>query len=104
MRAGATGVVIAGRRKEKLDESASILNGLGKGTTKVLAVQTDLKIEREVENLFEQVKKTFGRPADVVIANAGWVSPIKPLAEEAISTWWSVYVGFYPLSNWVCYG
>lgn len=65
---------------------------LNKGITKILAVSTDLKVECEVENLFQQVNKVFGRPADVVIANAGLLSDLKPMAEESVSTWWSVYV------------
>lgn len=93
VRAKAAGVVIVGRRKERLDETARALNELSGGATKVLAVPTDLLVEHEVQDLFAQVNKTFGRPADVVIANAGWVTPLKPLADEAVSTWWSVYVG-----------
>ena len=85
-------MVIAGRRQKKLDEAVRKMEKLNAGGTKILAVQTDLKVERQVENLFEQVNKTFGRPADVVIANAGWVSDLKPMAEESVSTWWSVYV------------
>jgi NADP-dependent 3-hydroxy acid dehydrogenase YdfG len=68
------------------------LKELNKGTTKILAISTDLKVEREVENLFQQVNKVFGRAADVVIANAGLLSDLKPMAEESVSTWWSVYV------------
>ena len=65
---------------------------LNTGTTKILAVVANLKVEREVEALFQEVNKTFGRPADVVIANAGLLSELKPLAEESVSMWWSVYV------------
>lgn len=97
MRAKATGVVIAGRRKEKLDETARALNELSGGATKILAVPTDLLVEDQVKNLFEQVVKTFGRPADVVVTNAGNVSPLTPLAEEAVSTWWSIIVRWCPV-------
>ena len=85
-------MVIAGRRKEKLDEAVRKLAKLNTGGTKVLAVQADLKVERQVEHLFKKVQQAFGRPADVVIANAGWVSDLRPMAEESVSTWWSVYV------------
>ncbi|KAI9699909.1 MAG: hypothetical protein M1820_006971 [Bogoriella megaspora] len=91
VRASADGVVIAGRRKEKLDQAIRKMEDLNKGTTKVLAIQTDITVYHEVKNLFEQVNKVFGRPADVVIANAGVVSDIKPMAEESASTWWSIY-------------
>ncbi|KAF2796332.1 NAD(P)-binding protein [Melanomma pulvis-pyrius CBS 109.77] len=90
-RAGAAGVVIAGRRKEKLDETVHALQKLNKGTTKILAIPTDLKVEGDATNLFQQVNKAFGRPADVVIANAGALSDIKLLAEDTIANWWNIY-------------
>ena len=90
--AGAEGVVIAGRRQEKLDEVIASTEQYNKGLTKVIGVKTDVKIDTDTDNLFEHVKTTFGRPADVVYANAGWVSELKPSAEEDVKTWWSVYV------------
>lgn len=96
VRAGAEGVVIAGRRKEVLEKTAKSLESISKGT-KILAVPTDLKVEKDVQKLFEEVKRVFGRSADVVLANAGAVSDMKPLAEESISTWWSINVCSYTL-------
>ena len=90
--AGAEGVVIAGRRQEKLDEVIASTKEYNKGSTKVVGVKTDVKIDADTDNLFELIKATFGRPADVVYANAGWVSELKPSAEESAKTWWSVYV------------
>jgi NADP-dependent 3-hydroxy acid dehydrogenase YdfG len=90
--AGAEGVVIAGRRQEKLDEVIVSIKQFNKGFTKVIGIRTDVKSDADADNLFEQVKKTFGRAADVVYANAGWVSDLKPSAEESVKTWWSVYV------------
>lgn len=92
--AGAEGVVIAGRRVEKLEEVAVEIRKLGNAT--VLPVRTDLKVASDVDNLFAQVVKTFGRTADVVVANAGWVSDIKPMAQEDVATWWSVHVRLLP--------
>ena len=89
MQAGAAGVVIAGRRSEVLEKTAATLHELG--NTTVLPVRTDLTVASDVDNLFLQVKKHFGRTADVVVANAGWVSELKPSAEEDVGTWWSVY-------------
>jgi NAD(P)-dependent dehydrogenase (short-subunit alcohol dehydrogenase family) len=60
---------------------------------------TDVKVERDVEALFQEVVKAFGRPADVVIANAGWQPKFGPLAEESVSNWWNVYVSPYPIST-----
>ncbi|KAF2710272.1 NAD(P)-binding protein [Pleomassaria siparia CBS 279.74] len=92
VRAGAAGVVIAGRRKDKLDQTVVELQKLNKnGSATILAVPTDVTIESEVENLFQQVNKAFGRPADVVIANAGALSEMKTLAEEAVAKWWKIW-------------
>jgi NAD(P)-dependent dehydrogenase (short-subunit alcohol dehydrogenase family) len=85
-------VVIAGRRQEKLDEVIASTHEFNKGSTKVIGVRTDVKVESDVDNLFRTVKNEFGRPADVVYANAGWVSEMVPSAEESVETWWSVYV------------
>lgn len=84
--------MIAGRRQEKLDEVIASTHSFNKGSTKVIGVRTDVKVERDVDNLFQNVKTTFGRAADVVYANAGWVSELIPSAEESVETWWSVYV------------
>jgi NAD(P)-dependent dehydrogenase (short-subunit alcohol dehydrogenase family) len=92
VRAGAEGVVVAGRRQEKLDEVIASTHEYNKGSTRVTGVRTDVKIEEDVDNLFQHVKATFGRPADVVYANAGWVSDLIPSAKESVKTWWSVYV------------
>jgi NAD(P)-dependent dehydrogenase (short-subunit alcohol dehydrogenase family) len=62
------------------------------GATKILAVATDLKVEAQVTNLFQQVNNTFGRAADVVIANAGMLSDSKLLAEDSVANWWNVWV------------
>ena len=84
--------MIAGRRREKLDEVIASAEQYNKGSTKVIGIKTDVKIDTDTDHLFERVKATFGRSADVVYANAGWVSELKPSAEESARTWWSVYV------------
>jgi hypothetical protein len=91
-RAGAEGVVISGRRKEKLDESVRSLEALNTGSTTFLAVVTDVSKEADTNNLFAQVSKTFGRAADVVFASAGVGPPPVPLAEDNVKTWWSTFV------------
>ena len=83
--------MIAGRRQEKLDEVIASTHELNKGTTKMLGIKADVRVESDVDHLFQQVKETFGRPADIVFANAGWVSDLIPSAEETVKTWWSVY-------------
>jgi len=100
VRAGAEGVVIAGRRQEKLDEVIASTHAYNNNLTKVIGFRTDVKVEEDVDNLFQKVKATFGRPADVVYSNAGWVSELKSSAEESVETWWSVYVSWkLPLND-----
>ena len=82
--------MIASRRKEVLEKTAEELRKLGSST--ILAVPTDLTVAAQVDNLFEQVNKTFGRPADVVLANAGITPQPKLLAEEDVGAWWSYMV------------
>ncbi|KAF2267978.1 NAD(P)-binding protein [Lojkania enalia] len=91
IRAGAKGVVIAGRRKEVLDKTAADLEILSKGTSKILAVVTDVTKKRDADNLFYQVKKTFGQAADVVLANAGAVGPLIKPHEYAMEQWWRMF-------------
>ena len=90
-RAGAEGVVVAGRRLDKLEETASEVQALNNGKTKVLAVRTDLVKDTDVENLFAQTIKTFGRSPDVVLANAGTVETIK-IGEHNTDDWWDSLV------------
>ncbi|KAK4942964.1 hypothetical protein LTR10_017348 [Elasticomyces elasticus] len=88
-RAGAEGVVLAGRRLDKLQETVSQVRALNNGNTKVLAVRTDLVKDGDVENLFAQTIKTFGRSPDVVLANAGAVATV-PIGEQSPDDWWNV--------------
>ena len=88
-RAGAEGVVLAGRRLEKLEETAEKVRSTNNGRTKVLSVQTDLIKDKDVENLFKQTINTFGRIPDVVLANAGIVQNL-PIGEHAVDDWWNI--------------
>ncbi|KAH7080703.1 hypothetical protein FB567DRAFT_531522 [Paraphoma chrysanthemicola] len=90
-RAGATGVVIAGRRKELLDKIATELKTLAKETTTILTVPTDVTKVSDTENLFNQVNSTFGVPADVVLSNAGAFSEKLKPHEESSEKWWSMF-------------
>lgn len=82
-------MVLAGRRIEKLEEIASKIQGLNQGRTKVLVVQTDLVKDKDVENLFSQAIKTFGRSPDVVLSNAGMVETV-PIREHSTDGWWNI--------------
>ena len=86
-------MVLAGRRIEKLEETASKIRALNQGRTKVLIVQTNLVKDKDVENLFSQTLKTFGRSPDVVLSNAGMVETA-PIGEHSTDGWWNILVCF----------
>jgi NAD(P)-dependent dehydrogenase (short-subunit alcohol dehydrogenase family) len=91
-RAGAEGIALAGRRLEKLEETASQIRALKNGSkTKVLAVPTDVTKDADVANLFAQTVKTFGRSPDVVLSNAGAVE-VGPMGEQGVDVWWGILV------------
>ena len=101
-------MILAGRRLQKLEETAAQVRALG--GSKVLTVQTDLVIDGDVENLFAQATKTFGRLPDVVLSNAGVVEDdLVPAGEHDVEAWWNIVVsksvrercanlGFYQLT------
>jgi NAD(P)-dependent dehydrogenase (short-subunit alcohol dehydrogenase family) len=79
-------VVLAGRRKEPLDEVAKEIEAIG---SKVLAVPTDVGDPKSVEALFAKTKETFGR-LDVLFNNAGIGAPAMPLEELPFERWQAV--------------
>jgi NAD(P)-dependent dehydrogenase (short-subunit alcohol dehydrogenase family) len=79
-------VVLAGRRKEPLDEVAKEIEALG---SKALAVPTDIGDPASVDALFAKTKETFGR-LDVLFNNAGIGAPAMPLEELPFERWQAV--------------
>ncbi len=78
--------VLAGRRKEKLDETAAEGSSTG---TKSLIVPTDVSDPDSIKALFAKGKQTFGR-LDVLFNNAGIGAPAVPLEELPYETWQKV--------------
>jgi NAD(P)-dependent dehydrogenase (short-subunit alcohol dehydrogenase family) len=76
-------IVLAGRRKEPLDQVAGEVNAAG---TQALAVPTDVSERDSILALFAKVKSTFGR-LDVLFNNAGIGAPPVPLEELPFETW-----------------
>src|SRR5437588_10709383 len=75
--------VLAGRRKDKLEETASE----GKSTgAKTLVVPTDVGDPAAIKALFAKTKETFGR-LDVLFNNAGIGAPAMPLEDLPYETW-----------------
>jgi NAD(P)-dependent dehydrogenase (short-subunit alcohol dehydrogenase family) len=76
-------VVLAGRRQDKLEETANE----GKSTgAKSLVVPTDVSDATSIKALFAKTKATFGR-LDVLFNNAGIGAPAVPLEELPLETW-----------------
>jgi hypothetical protein len=83
MNAGFT-VVLAGRRLEKLEETAK-LGPAGKS----LAVSSDMTDPASIAALFTKVKDTYGR-LDVLFNNAGMGTPAMPFEDLTLAQWQAV--------------
>jgi NAD(P)-dependent dehydrogenase (short-subunit alcohol dehydrogenase family) len=79
-------LVLAGRRKEPLAETAAAVNGAG---SQALVVPTDVSKRDQIVALFDKVKSSFGR-LDVLFNNAGIGAPPVPLEELPFETWQNV--------------
>src|SRR6476661_7440796 len=76
-------VTLAGRRSDKLDETAS--EGVATGSMS-LVVPTDVSDPTSVNALFAKTKDAFGR-LDVLFSNAGIGAPAMPLEDLPYETW-----------------
>ena len=79
-------LVLAGRRKEPLDETATIVNAAG---TQALVVPTDVSKRESIVALFDKVKSSFGR-LDVLFNNAGIGAPPVPFEDVTVEQWKAV--------------
>ena len=76
-------VVVSGRRRESLDETARMSAG------RVHAVPADVRDTLSVRALFAAVKERFGR-IDLLFNNAGTFPPPVPLEDLTLEQWSSV--------------
>ncbi|MBX6368285.1 MAG: SDR family oxidoreductase [Rhodospirillales bacterium] len=76
-------VVLAGRRREKLEETAAEGARFG---TRTLVVPTDVGDPQSVRALFVKTKETFGR-LDLLFNNAGMGAPAIPLEDLSYEQW-----------------
>lgn len=77
-------VALAGRRKEMLEETASM-----KKSGKALVVPTDVTEPAQVDNLFAQVREKFGR-IDMLFNNAGGGTPTTNFGDFTYEMWLKV--------------
>lgn len=76
-------VVVAGRRREPLDETVSLIEDLG---GKALAVSTDVSRAEDAESLVRAAVDAFGS-LDMAVNNAGVFRGGQPLADLAEEDW-----------------
>ncbi|MER3407490.1 MAG: alcohol dehydrogenase, partial [Nitrososphaera sp.] len=80
-------IVIMGRRKEPLDQTAQILNDIIKAAGSSGRVATfpgvDVSDEEGINKMFEGIKSQFGR-VDVVVNNAGVSGPVKTFTNASV--------------------
>ena len=80
------GVVLAGRRREPLEQTAE---HAGASSSRALVVPTDVSVPDSVRNLFARTVERFGR-LDVLFNNAGINVPAIPLEDLSVEQWRSV--------------
>lgn len=76
-------VVLAGRRRDKLDET---VRDAGPSGARALAVSTDISVPQSVRALFDAARERFGR-LDVLFNNAGVAVRGAPLEELTFDEW-----------------
>ncbi|MBM09783.1 MAG: 3-oxoacyl-ACP reductase [Magnetovibrio sp.] len=79
-------IVLTGRRREKLEETVSLSNGL-EGQT--LIVPSDITVSEDVNNLFERIFTVYGR-LDLLFNNAGQNVPGVLFEDLTLDQWKSV--------------
>ncbi len=76
-------LVLAGRRREPLEETASLL------AEDSLVVPTDVGVPQSVNALFAAIREKYGR-LDVLFNNAGVGAPAVPIEELSFEQWQAV--------------
>jgi NAD(P)-dependent dehydrogenase (short-subunit alcohol dehydrogenase family) len=79
-------VVLAGRRKEMLEETASLAN---LPANRTLVVPTDVSDPESIDALFDAVKRTYGR-IDLLFNNAGISTRNIPIDDLTYEQWSNV--------------
>src|SRR6516225_8151255 len=75
-------VVLAGRRRDMLEETATLANA----PPRTLVVQTDVRDPPSIAALFDKVKETYGR-IDLLFNNAGTSTRGIPFEDLTFAQW-----------------
>lgn len=76
-------VVLAGRRKRPLEETAELA---GRRSAYAVPIPADVGDRKAVDALFEEIKRRFGR-LDLLFNNVGQALPSMPIEEVAYEQW-----------------
>jgi NAD(P)-dependent dehydrogenase (short-subunit alcohol dehydrogenase family) len=83
LQAAGYSVVLAGRRVARLEETASMADGVG---ARMLAVAADVRQTDSVKQLFSRTREAFGR-LDLLFNNAGVSAPAIPMEDLSLVQW-----------------
>jgi NAD(P)-dependent dehydrogenase (short-subunit alcohol dehydrogenase family) len=89
-------VVLAGRRREALEETLA----LAPASTSGLAVPTDVRLEESVSALFAEIERRFGR-LDLLFNNAGVAAPTAAI-EDLLLAQWNEVIGVNLTGAFLC--
>jgi NAD(P)-dependent dehydrogenase (short-subunit alcohol dehydrogenase family) len=83
LQAAGYSVVLAGRRVARLEETASMADGVG---ARMLPVAADVSQPDSVKQLFSRTREAFGR-LDLLFNNAGIGAPAIPMEDLGFAQW-----------------
>ena len=90
-RAGAQGIVLVGRRLERLHAVAQTLQSEKPGLD-VVPMAADMASDEDMKSLFTRIKDGFGRAPDVIVSSASSPGPGTPILEAETDQWWNAFV------------
>ncbi|EXJ85897.1 hypothetical protein A1O1_06266 [Capronia coronata CBS 617.96] len=91
-RAGASGIAILARSdlSSLVPELHTAAEKAGRAQPKILTLAADQTNETQVQAAADKVRTEFGR-LDILINNAGYLEPWKPIVESDVNEWWKAF-------------